>query len=59
MAPRQEAYLHVLVTVSALRKSVFKEKMHRLTAQLREQQAEAAKLDKAIAANLKELGYGG
>jgi type I restriction enzyme M protein len=26
---------------------------------LREQQAEAAKLDAAIAANLKELGYGG
>jgi len=25
----------------------------------REQQAEAAKLDAAIAANLKELGYGG
>jgi type I restriction enzyme M protein len=30
-----------------------------LTATLREQQAEAAKLDAAIAANLKELGYGG
>jgi type I restriction enzyme M protein len=30
----------------------------RLTATLREQQAEAAKLDAAIAANLKELGYG-
>jgi type I restriction enzyme M protein len=28
------------------------------TATLREQQAEAAKLDAAIAANLKELGYG-
>jgi type I restriction enzyme M protein len=28
-------------------------------AQLLEQQAEAAKLDAAIAANLKELGYGG
>jgi len=26
---------------------------------LREQQAEAAKLDATIAANLKELGYGG
>ncbi|MBI3757646.1 MAG: SAM-dependent DNA methyltransferase [Deltaproteobacteria bacterium] len=36
----------------------FEEKMRRLTAQLREQQAEAAKLDAAIAANLKELGYG-
>jgi len=37
----------------------FDEKMQRLTAQWREQQAEAAKLDAAIAANLKELGYGG
>jgi len=37
----------------------FDEKMQRLVAQLREQQAEAAKLDAAIAANLKELGYGG
>ena len=37
----------------------FEEKMRRLTATLREQQAEAAKLDAAIAANLKELGYGG
>jgi type I restriction enzyme M protein len=37
----------------------FEEKMRRLTAILREQQAEAAKLDAAIAANLKELGYGG
>jgi type I restriction enzyme M protein len=37
----------------------FEEKMKRLTAMLREQQAEAAKLDAAIAANLKELGYGG
>jgi type I restriction enzyme M protein len=37
----------------------FEEKMRRLTATLREQQAEAAKLDGAIAANLKELGYGG
>jgi type I restriction enzyme M protein len=36
----------------------FAEKMRRLTATLREQQAEAAKLDAAIAANLKELGYG-
>jgi phage gp37-like protein len=30
-----------------------------LVAQRREQQVEAAKLDAAIAANLKELGYGG
>jgi type I restriction enzyme M protein len=37
----------------------FEKKMRRLTATLREQQAEAAKLDAAIAANLKELGYGG
>ena len=36
----------------------FEEKMKRLTETLREQQAEAAKLDAAIAANLKELGYG-
>jgi type I restriction enzyme M protein len=36
----------------------FDEKMKRLTATLREQQAEAAKLDAAIAANLKELGHG-
>jgi hypothetical protein len=33
--------------------------MKRLTAMLREQQAEAAKLDAAIAARQKELGYGG
>jgi type I restriction enzyme M protein len=33
--------------------------MQRLAAQLREQQAEAAKLDAAIAANLKALGYAG
>ncbi|EQD61506.1 type I restriction-modification system DNA methylase, partial [mine drainage metagenome] len=36
----------------------FEDKMKRLIATLREQQAEAAKLDAAIAANLKELGYG-
>jgi type I restriction enzyme M protein len=36
----------------------FEEKMARLAAQLKEQQAEAAKLDGAIAANLKELGFG-
>lgn len=35
----------------------FEEKMQRLVAQLREQQAEAAELDAAIARNLKELGY--
>ncbi len=32
--------------------------MTRLTAMMREQQGEAAKLDAAITANLKELGYG-
>ena len=37
----------------------FEEKMARLVAQLREQQAEAAKLDAAIARKLRELGYGG
>lgn len=36
----------------------FDEKMKRLTATLREQQKEAAKLDNAITVNLKELGYG-
>jgi len=37
----------------------FEAKMNRLTTQWREQQAEARKLDAAIAANLEELGYGG
>ena len=36
----------------------FEEKMARLAATLRTQQAEAARLDAAIAVNLKELGYG-
>jgi type I restriction enzyme M protein len=35
----------------------FAEKMKRLVAQLREQQAEAAKLDAAIAENLRKLGF--
>ena len=35
----------------------FEEKMRRLVAQLREQQAEAAKMDTVIAKNLKGLGY--
>jgi len=35
----------------------FEKKMRRLTATLREQQAEAARLDAGIAANLKELGF--
>ena len=37
----------------------FEEKMERLVTELREQQAEAARVDEAIAANLRELGYGG
>ncbi|MGH2693526.1 MAG: N-6 DNA methylase [Actinomycetota bacterium] len=37
----------------------FDEKMKRLTAALFEQQAEGAKLDAAIAVNLKRLGHGG
>ncbi len=37
----------------------FEKKMKRLTATLREQQGEAAKLDAAIAANLRELGMAG
>ena len=37
----------------------FEKKMERLTATLRELQVEAAKVDAAIATNLKELGYGG
>jgi type I restriction enzyme M protein len=37
----------------------FEEKMKRLAATLRQEQAEAATLDAAIAANLMELGYGG
>src|SRR3989454_11935225 len=36
----------------------FDDKMHRLAKQFREQQAEAARLDASIAANLKELGFG-
>jgi type I restriction enzyme M protein len=35
----------------------FEEKMSRLVAQLREQQAEARRLDKSIAANLARIGY--
>ena len=37
----------------------FEEKMARLSQQWRAQRAEAARLDVAIEANLKELGYGG
>jgi len=35
----------------------FEEKMARLAAQLRQQQAEGARLDAAIEANLRELGF--
>lgn len=37
----------------------FEEKMARLTAKLRKQMEEAERLDKAIWANLEEIGYGG
>ncbi|MCB1902309.1 MAG: N-6 DNA methylase, partial [Rhodocyclaceae bacterium] len=37
----------------------FADKMARLSAQWREQQQEVARLDAAIEANLRELGYGG
>ena len=37
----------------------FTEKMQQLAAELRQQQAEAARLDAAIARNLKRLGFGG
>ncbi|NPV81815.1 MAG: SAM-dependent DNA methyltransferase [Firmicutes bacterium] len=37
----------------------FEEKMARLTAELRKQMEEAERLDKAIWANLEEIGYGG
>jgi type I restriction enzyme M protein len=37
----------------------FEEKMKRLSEMLREQMTQASKLDDAIEANLKELGYGG
>ena len=36
----------------------FEEKILRLSTQWREQRAAAAKLDAAIEANLRELGYG-
>ena len=37
----------------------FEDKMARLTAELKKQQAEAARLDKLIWANLEDIGYGG
>jgi type I restriction enzyme M protein len=45
--------------VEAADEEPFEAKMARLVADLRAQQAEAARLDAAIAANLRELGYGG
>lgn len=41
-----------------LKANALEEKMRRLVAQLREQQAEAARLDEAIWGNLEGLGYG-
>jgi type I restriction enzyme M protein len=38
---------------------LFEEKMRRLTATLRQQTEEAARLDAVIRASLKDLGYGG
>jgi type I restriction enzyme M protein len=38
---------------------LFDEKMRRLTANLREQYAESARLEQKIEENLKQLGYGG
>jgi type I restriction enzyme M protein len=46
-------------SMSSWRAAPIEEQTRRLTATLREQQAEAAKLDEAIARNFKELGYGG
>lgn len=53
-------YKHVVLGLIFLKyiSDAFEEKMKRLTAQWREQQAEAAKLDRLIKANLEELGYG-
>lgn len=53
---RQREDYHGEIHFSALPGS-FGEKMVRLVAQLRAQQAEAARLDAAIAANLRELGF--
>jgi hypothetical protein len=48
----------ILLTDTEIRKSKPTDKAYRLSATLREQQAEATRLDVIIAANLKELGYG-
>ncbi|GMU44485.1 MAG: hypothetical protein AMXMBFR25_24710 [Lysobacterales bacterium] len=50
---------YVGAEAQAIEAEPLEEKMRRLAAQPREQQAEAAKLDAAIADNLRELGYGG
>jgi type I restriction enzyme M protein len=49
---------HVGASAAAEDDEPLDEKMRRLIASLREQQAEAAQLDAAIAADLQELGYG-
>jgi type I restriction enzyme M protein len=46
------------VGAEAVEDEPFDERMKRLTATLKEQCAESTRLDKAIWANLKELGYG-
>ncbi|HZL04502.1 MAG TPA: N-6 DNA methylase, partial [Coriobacteriia bacterium] len=52
------AHGHVLTPGRYVGAEAVDEKMTRLVALLCEQQAEAARLDAAIAANLRELGYG-
>ena len=53
-------YKHVVLGLIFLKyiSDAFEEKMKRLTTQWREQQAEAAKLERLIKANLEEFGYG-
>ncbi|HTY25050.1 MAG TPA: hypothetical protein VMC85_18100 [Desulfomonilaceae bacterium] len=50
---------HVVAEVLKEDEEPFEERMQRLTALLQDQRAEAARLDKTIWTNLKELGYGG
>ena len=57
--PDGGVYVRVGSTNRRADRELVEQKRRRLTAALRKQQAEAAKLDAAIAANLKELGYGG
>ncbi|WP_211240328.1 SAM-dependent DNA methyltransferase [Aminiphilus circumscriptus] len=56
--PRAHSRRYVGAEVQEYDGEPFDEKMRRLVTQLREQQAEAVRLDAAIAENLKELGYG-